>query len=181
MGIYVKAVCFVAHPDDCVIFAKPFIDYFAKWNWHIFYLTYELFHPRVKEMSAYWHNKRNIPVTSLGYVDTHLDMENNKISFNEQQAAQEIKNICQSFDLALTHNSDGDYGHIHHKFVSQSVTAAGKPTVYFANHLQANLELKTDKNLNLNDFSLHKQVIEDFKDINVGRYCFTDSVGGFLK
>lgn len=171
-----KAACVVAHPDDCVIFARPFIDHYADWSWHIFYLTYEMYHSRVVEMKNYWYGKRAMPVTSLGYVDTHLDMENNKISFNEQQAAQELKNIVQPFDIVLTHNADGDYGHIHHKFVSQSVTDSEKPTVYFANHIQANLILTAKDQLNLNEFPVHRSVLEDFKDINVGRYFIKDQI-----
>lgn len=171
-----KAACVVAHPDDCVIFAKPFIDHYTAWSWHIFYLTYELYHARVVEMKNYWYGKRNIPVTSLGFVDTHLDMENNKISFNEQQAAQELKNIVQPFDIVLTHNPDGDYGHIHHKFVSQAVADSNRPTVYFANNLQANLTLTAKDALNLNEFPVHRSVLEDFTDINVGRYFITNQI-----
>lgn len=176
----VKAACFVAHPDDCVIFAKPFIDNYEKWSWHIFYLTYELYQPRVREMAAYWQGKRKIPVSSLGYVDTHLDMENNKISFNEKFADKEIKSILKNFDIVLTHNLDGDYGHIHHKFVSESVTNVNKPTVYFANNSQANFILYTQDQLNLDKFPLHKDVIASFQNINKGYYYMSDSVKEFI-
>lgn len=171
-----KAACVVAHPDDCIIFARPFIDQHTDLSWHIFYLTYEMYHSRVVEMKNYWYGKRHIPVTSLGYVDTHLDMENNKISFNELQAAQELKNMVQPFEIVLTHNPDGDYGHIHHKFVSSVIADSEKPTVHFANHLQANLELTAKDVLNLDEFPVHQSVLQDFKDINVGRYFITDQI-----
>lgn len=174
-----KAACFVAHPDDCVIFARPFIDLFDSWSWHIFYLTYELHQPRVVEMKNYWYNQRNIPVTSLGYVDTHLDMVNNKISFNEEIAAKEIQGIISKFDLVLTHNPDGDYGHIHHKFVSTAVTEMKKPIVYFASQQQSNFETET-VNLDLEQFPLHKDVIQGFTNVNLGRYFITDSAKELL-
>ena len=31
----IKALCVVAHPDDCVIFAKPFIDTHKQYDWNI--------------------------------------------------------------------------------------------------------------------------------------------------
>lgn len=171
-----KAACVVAHPDDCIIFARPFIDRYCDWQWHIFYLTYELYQPRVQEMSAYWHQQRKIPVTSLGYYDTHLDIENNNISFNKQQAAKEIQSIVENFDIVLTHNADGDYGHIHHKFVSESLAIIDKPIVYFANYPQANLEIVATSKLDLEQFPLHKEVIENFIELDKGRYYISDKV-----
>lgn len=175
-----KAACFVAHPDDCVIFARPFIDLFDSWSWHIFYLTYEMYQPRVVEMKNYWHHQRNIPVTSLGYIDTHLDMQNNKISFNQEFAAKEIQGIVSNFDIVLTHNPDGDYGHIHHKFVSAEITNTKKPVVYFASDFQFNFETTTNNDLDLEQFPLHKDVIKGFSNINLGRYFITDSAKELL-
>jgi hypothetical protein len=53
----------------------------------------------------------------LGYTDDYRDIENKKISFNETQARGEISNIIKSYDLVLTHDEHGDYGHLHHVFV----------------------------------------------------------------
>jgi LmbE family N-acetylglucosaminyl deacetylase len=175
-----KAACIVAHPDDCVIFARPFIDCYSDWSWHIFYLTYAQYHERVVEMKSYWYDQRKIPVTSLGYNDTHLDMENNEISFNKEFAEEELQHIAENYDLILTHNPDGDYGHIHHMFVSNAVTGSAKPIVYFANHSQANLEIAAQSKLNLEQFPLHKSVVQDFKDIDTGRYWVSDSARNIL-
>ena len=174
-----KAICVVAHPDDCVIFARPFIDHYSTWSWTILYLTYTAEESRAKEMHAYW-KARQIPTVHLGFVDTYLDMENNKISFNEEQAKRELKNISSRYDLILTHNPDGDYGHIHHKFVSGAVSENNKPIVYFANWEQQNLELRTSNTLNLDQFPLHKDVISGFQDLNLGRYFVTDSAKQLL-
>ena len=175
----INALCVVAHPDDCVIFARPFIDHYSDWNWTILYLTYSPEEPRSIEMHSYWET-RNILTLHLGYVDTYLDMENNQISFDEEQAARELKNVAGRYDLILTHNPDGDYGHIHHKFVSSCVSLFNKPVVYFANWQQQNLELRSNEDLILDNFPLHKDVIEGFQDRNLGRYLVTESAKGLI-
>ena len=163
----------VAHPDDCVIFAKPFIDTHDQFDWQILYLTYAQFEPRGKEIAEYW-AKQGILTTHLGFTDDYQDMENNALSFNHEQAAREIVNICQPYDLVLTHNPDGDYGHIHHKFVSQCVTESGIPAIYFASQGKENLTCGAKNKVMLEDLPLHREVIEQFKNIDLGRYIVTD-------
>ena len=169
-----KALCVVAHPDDCVIFAKPFIDVHSQFDWKILYLTYAEFEPRGREIAKYW-AKQGILTIHLGHTDDYRDMENNQLSFNHEQAAREIANICRPYDLVLTHNPDGDYGHIHHKFVSQCVTASGVPAVYFAGQGHENLTCGAKNNVVLEDLPLHREVIEQFENINLGRYIVTDT------
>ena len=111
-----KALCLVAHPDDCVIFAYSYIHNHPEMTWHICYLTYCEWEPRARELKEFW-SQRNIICIFLGYTDDYRDIENNKISFNEEQARREIGNIIQDYDLILTHDEHGDYGHIHHRFV----------------------------------------------------------------
>ena len=168
-----KALCIVAHPDDCVIFARPFIETHPEFEWRILYLTYCDFEPRGKEMAQYW-RKRGIITIHLGYTDTYKDMENNELSFDSESAARAILNIGRDYDLILTHNEDGDYGHIHHQFVSKSAQLIEKPKVYFANHEQANMECRERTPMALNELPLHKEVIEQFNGLDVGRYYATD-------
>lgn len=168
-----KALCVVAHPDDCVIFAKPFIDTHPQFDWHILYLTYTIYEPRGMEMSKYWATQ-GITTIQLGFTDDYKDMENDSLSFNHEQAAREIASICQTYDLILTHNPDGDYGHIHHKFVSRCVAATDKPVVHFASIGQENLICGAKTNVDLSQLPLHKEVIEGFENINLGRYTLSD-------
>ena len=126
-----KALCLVAHPDDCVIFGYSYIHNHPDMKWHICYLTYCEWEPRAKELKEFW-SKRDITCIFLGYTDDYRDIENNKISFNEEQARREIGNIVQSYDLVLTHDSQGDYGHIHHVFVHDCARDHGN-LVTFAN------------------------------------------------
>jgi LmbE family N-acetylglucosaminyl deacetylase len=116
MGIAMKALCLVAHPDDCVIFGYSYIHHHPEMQWHICYLTYTEWQPRGREVKEFW-ARRGIACVFLGYQDDYLDNENKQISFNEEQARREIGNIIQSYDLVLTHDAHGDYGHIHHVFV----------------------------------------------------------------
>ena len=175
----VKALCIVAHPDDCVIFARPFIEAHADFDWRILYLTYCDFEPRGKEVAQYW-RKRNIITIHLGYVDTYKDMENNQLSFASEDAARAILNIGKDYDLILTHNEDGDYGHIHHQFVSKSATLIEKPKVYFANHEQYNLECNAHSDIAIDELPLHKEVIESFHNVNLGRYYVTETAQELL-
>lgn len=115
-----NALCLVAHPDDCVIFAYSYIHHHPELSWTICYLTYCEWEPRAREMIEFW-KKRNINCVCLGYTDDYRDIENNQISFNTEQAEREIKNISERYSLVLTHDEHGDYGHIHHKFVHQCV------------------------------------------------------------
>lgn len=168
MGIVVKAVAVVAHPDDCLIFARQYIDTHPMWSWSIVYLTYSSTDDRAKEIARYW-NSRGVPTTFLGFVDSYLDMENNALSFSTEDAAQAIHNAVDA-DVILTHNADGDYGHIHHKFVNEVVSQIDKPKVYFANATQYNIECKATSKLNFDEFPLHQEVLQMFSDIDIGRY-----------
>jgi len=115
-----KALCLVAHPDDCVIFGYSYIHNHPEMDWTICYLTYCEWDPRGRELQDFW-RKRGIACVFLGYTDDYRDIENKKISFDQSQARREISNIIKSYDLVLTHDEQGDYGHIHHVLVHNSV------------------------------------------------------------
>lgn len=71
-------------------------------------------------MIEFW-KKRNINCVCLGYTDDYRDIENKKISFNTEQARRELVGIIEPYDLLLTHDEHGDYGHLHHVFVHDCV------------------------------------------------------------
>lgn len=114
-----RAIAVVAHPDDCVIFAYSFIHAHPDLDWTILYLTYTHWDSRGRELVDFW-LRRDINCVFLGYRDDWRDIENKKVSFNGEQAQKEIQGIIQSFDLVLTHNQAGEYGHPHHQFVHQA-------------------------------------------------------------
>ena len=76
-----RAVALVAHPDDCVIFAWPFIEAHPEFEWTIVYLTYTFSDPRAREISAYW-AKRGIVVSFLGMKDDWQYVKNKELGFD---------------------------------------------------------------------------------------------------
>lgn len=168
------AVAVVAHPDDCLIFARPFIDAHSEFTWLIVYLTYKAADARAVEIAKYWH-ARNISTKFLGFVDTHVDMQTDSLSFSKDDATTAIIESSKHADLVLTHNEDGDYGHIHHKFVNAVVEYIDKPKVYFASTFNYTNEYTATSELDINKFPLHKEVLTQFSDLDVGRYIVTEA------
>jgi LmbE family N-acetylglucosaminyl deacetylase len=165
-----KAQVLVAHPDDCVIFARPFVDAHPDYEWSMVYLTYDYDDIRSMEISRYW-NARNIPTKFLGFIDDYTDIARDEISFSTELAESAIKHAVDA-DMILTHFEDGDYGHIHHKFVNTVANKIDIPKVYFASTFNYTDEYVTTP-LDLDQFPLHRTVIEGFKDRDTGRYIIT--------
>jgi LmbE family N-acetylglucosaminyl deacetylase len=175
------AVCLVAHPDDCVIFAWPFIEKHRHLDWTIVYVTYDTEHPRSKEASRYW-NSKGISVRFLGFPDQWDAVKNHELGFDPELANDKITETLLDLEasLILTHNNDGDYGHPHHKFVS---VCAGKmviPKVYFASTFNYNTEYPVTEPVDILLWPLHRSVIEGFQDRNTGLYIVTDEAKKIL-
>jgi len=161
----VKAVAMVAHPDDCVIFAYSFIHHHPEYEWTICYLTYTESDARGREFAEFW-NHRNIATKFLGYIDDWHDIENKKISFNETQAWNDIQVAVAEYDLVLTHDEHGDYGHLHHMFVNQA-TASHPNRVIFAKPGSGTIKYSlAHETYNLDELPLHKEVISGFHSNN---------------
>lgn len=164
-----KTLCVVAHPDDCIIFAWPFIETFYYFDWTILYLTYNEQDERAQEVKNFW-KRRNVNTYFLGNIDTYLDMENNQISFDTVKATEKIIEFTKDYDIILTHDSAGDYGHIHHKFVHSCVDLTKKAKIFFAKQEESNFECNRKEVLNLEEIPLHSEVVSGFKDSQIGRY-----------
>lgn len=116
-----KALCLVAHPDDCVIFALSYIHHHPDYDWTIGYLTYTDQDPRGQELAAFWH-RRGIPCVFLGFEDHWHDNEQQRLTrWLGIDADAACRQLAQDFDLILTHDEHGDYGHIHHQLVHTAV------------------------------------------------------------
>jgi LmbE family N-acetylglucosaminyl deacetylase len=165
-----KAIAVVAHPDDCVIFARPYIDAHAEHEWHVVYLTYNSTNPRAKEVAAYW-TARGVTTEFLGFQDDFKDQQTQQLNFwSATDAMTSLINACNTADLLLTHYEDGEYGHIHHKLVHRAVKKLAIDQVYFASTFNYNTRYIAKDNLPLDQFPLHRDVIEQFSDINCGLY-----------
>lgn len=180
---YLTAACVVAHPDDCVIFARPFIDAHPELAWTIVYLTYNPTEPRAQEISAYW-NSRDINTVFLGFKDDYRDQESQQLNFwYGLDAIVEIQTAVKEFDLVLTHNANGEYNHIHHRLVNDAVTLTELPMVTFAfsNESAYNAEHTASSVLDLNELPLHRDVIAGFVNRDTGRYFVSDPAQELLK
>lgn len=175
-----RAVALVAHPDDCVIFAWPFIEAHPEFEWTIVYMTYNFFSPRAKEVQTYW-ARRGISTTFLGMQDDWQYVKNGELGFDPEIASVDIVNAASKYDLILTHYEDGDYGHVHHKFVNTVANRIGKPKVYFASTFNYNTEYVVKEAVAVDELPLHKTVIEEFTDRNIGRYIVTPEAELILK
>jgi LmbE family N-acetylglucosaminyl deacetylase len=159
-----NALCLVAHPDDCVIFALSYIHNHPEITWHICYLTYCEWEPRAQELKEFW-AKRNIPCIFLGYTDDYRDIENKKISFNEEQARREIGNIIQPYDMVLSHDQEGDYGHIHHVFVHDCVRHHPR-LITFAKPGEGTVTLTVPPDTyTIDELPLHGEIVRGFHPI----------------
>jgi LmbE family N-acetylglucosaminyl deacetylase len=156
-----KAICMVAHPDDCVIFAYSFIHNHPEYQWTVCYLTYTEQDARGAEFVKFW-SKRNIETKFLGYVDDWHDIENGYISFDQDSARVDIQSTIADYDIVLTHGAEGDYGHIHHVFVNQAVADHTK-LVTFAGPGQGTVKYTIEPGVySLDEFPLHQEVVAGF-------------------
>jgi LmbE family N-acetylglucosaminyl deacetylase len=166
-----KAMAIVAHPDDCVIFAYSFIHAHPEYQWTICYLTYTQSDPRGSEFFNFW-ARRNIRTKFLGYVDDWHDIENKRISFDENRARTDIQNIMADQDLILTHNEQGDYGHLHHVFVNQATSEHAR-RVTFAGPGQGTVKYSIESGVyTLDELPMHREVIAGFHSTtHTNEYC----------
>jgi hypothetical protein len=156
-----KAMTVVAHPDDCVIFAYSYMYNHPEYTWTICYLTYAEWEPRAQEFRQFW-NRRNVTTIFLGYRDDYRDIENKCISFNQDQAHREIANIIKSYDLILTHDEQGDYGHLHHRFVHEA-TQHHPCRVTFAGPGQGTVKYSVEPGAySLDELPLHRDIVAGF-------------------
>lgn len=157
-----KALCIVAHPDDCVIFAYSYIYNHPDLNWTVCYLTYTEDSPRGHEFSKFW-SARNVATKFLGFIDDYEDQKTQQLNFwYGLDAEAECWDVAKDFDLVLTHDAEGDYGHIHHRVVHNSVkhhpnlitfAPPGKGNKSFTVPLTA---------YNLAELPLHADIIKSF-------------------
>jgi len=175
-----QAYAVVAHPDDCLIFAKCFIDNHNQFDWTIVYLTYNSKDSRAIEMSRYW-NARSVKTLFLGFLDQYVDQETQKLNFwTKDQASEQVKNTVSNADLILTHNQKGEYGHIHHCTINEIMREIQVPKIYFSLNETYNKEYTTMNQITLDDFPIHKEVLSGF-DLTKARYTVTQEAYEIIK
>jgi LmbE family N-acetylglucosaminyl deacetylase len=176
----VKALALVAHPDDCLIFGYHFITANKKFKWKIVYLTHAIDHPRFAEMFHYW-NSLGVQVGTMGFVDDWDAVSKGKLGFKKTDAVTAINQATEGYDLILTHNFKGEYGHPHHIFLNKAVAKIKTPKVYFGDYPDyCNLLHTYDEDpYNIADFWLHQNVLREC-DIRTYKYFVTDEAKALL-
>ena len=157
-----KALCIVAHPDDCVIFAYSYIYNHLDLDWTVCYLTYTEDSPRGQEFFKFW-SARNVATKFLGFIDDYEDQKTQQLNFwYGLDAEAECWNVAKDFDLVLTHDAEGDYGHIHHRVVHSGVKQHPN-LVTFAAPGQGNESFTVPLTAyNLAELPLHADIIKSF-------------------
>ena len=157
-----NALCLVAHPDDCVIFAYSFMHHWRRLNWTVAYLTYQAHEPRALEFIRFW-GRRNIPVRFIGLQDHWDDNEQGRLTrWSGATAKAQCRNLAKNYDLVLTHDANGDYGHIHHRVVHDSV-ADHPGLVTFAPPGQGTDTYSIPQGVySLDEFPMHRDIVASF-------------------
>jgi len=157
-----KAMALVAHPDDCVIFAYSFMHHYDQLDWTVCYLTHTEQDSRGQEFARFWH-KRNIKTKFLGFTDSWNFVKNGELGFDSILATEAVKQTIADQDVILTHDSRGDYGHLHHKFVYDAVCRNHNYVVCFAGINKGNVKYTIDPSIYcLDEFPLHKDIVAGF-------------------
>jgi len=157
-----RALCLVAHPDDCVIFGLSYIHNHPEMDWTIGYLTYTEKDARGMEIQSFW-QRRGIECVFLGFEDHWHDNETKTFTcWTEESADQACWRLACDYDLVLTHDANGDYGHIHHKLVHDAVQWHPK-LVTFCPHGQGTVTFTVPPDTyDINELPLHRHVIGGF-------------------
>ena len=107
----------------------------------------------------------------LGFFDNIKDLETQEFNFwDKNLAIESLIAACTGAEQILTHNQDGEYGHIHHKLVHEAMQLIDVPKIYFGSQ-NSDVELESKFALNLDDFPIHREVLEMF-DLSKSNYNF---------
>lgn len=126
----------VTHPDDDALFAAPYQLAHPYVNWIVLSVTHGRNSSRFAEMQAWQSVCRSRWTHTLGFEDTGatdndgqgLRLANGRLavqkqSLDEHSVCGELTSLLGklAFDIVLTHNSAGEYGHPDHAIVHRAV------------------------------------------------------------
>ncbi len=118
-----KALVIVAHPDDETIWMGGMLLRYSDWDWTIISLC----RARDKDRESRFRNACKL----LGANSYIFDLDDTEEGYFKKITAKDIENRLEivkgkSFDYAFTHGSNGEYGHVRHRQVSEAVTSMVK-------------------------------------------------------
>lgn len=119
LGEEMTATLVVAHPDDETIFCGGTMLTYPEWNWNVVCLTWSIGDdPRGTQFQRAMEFFKSLGVRvasyqCLGKSDHDLSQE----EISDWKAT--ISGLNLSSTIVLTHNTEGEYGHPHHKVVNK--------------------------------------------------------------
>ncbi len=146
-----KALLVVAHPDDETVFLGGYLRKHSFYDWTIVSVTHSLNSKRGEEFqkACEYYNARPI---MLGFPD---ELEK---SLGEDRLKQDLAQInFKDYGLVISHNSEGEYGHLHHIEVGKAVRSL------CSNVFQIGYNMNADLKIMLNEWELaqKKKVIQE--------------------
>lgn len=136
-------IMITAHPDDEAIFGG---NHLYKDHYLVVCVTAGTNPKRVKELKNVINHYQDSCIM-LGYPDKTLGKRDNWDNCYGK-IYQDLSSILKKkdFKMIVTHNPDGEYGHIHHKMVSKMVTdiaSKSNMNLYYFNHYYTKKQLES--------------------------------------
>lgn len=162
----VDKLMIVAHPDDEILWGGAHL---IEDDYLVVCITCGVNQVRVKEFVNVM-NRTEDKYIMLGYPDK-TNGERDNWDDHRTSLAQDIKEIInlKDWNIVVTHNPDGEYGHIHHKMTNKITTdmTDEKYKLYYFGHYYSKRaitkELPSLAPINENSFKTKKNIIGLYK------------------
>ncbi len=160
----INKLMIVAHPDDETIWGG---NHLLKDDYLVVCITCDNNKTRVNEINKAL-KYSNDKLIMLNFPDKTLGKRSNWKN-DEEEIKKDIKKILEykNWDVVVTHNPDGEYGHIHHKMTSKIVTNLyDKDNLYyFGKYYKKNdiKDIKVKNKLNNKELKNKKKMLEVYK------------------
>lgn len=119
---HVRALVLVAHPDDETIFCGGTMLCYPDWEWTVVCVTMQLNTPRPQEFRHAMDMFRGYGVNITSNLILEQRDEGQDLSDEEVTTWKtKIKELSQTPGIVFTHNTEGEYGHPHHKSLNRIV------------------------------------------------------------
>lgn len=160
----INKLMIVAHPDDETIWGA---NHLLKDDYLVVCITCGNNKIRVNEINKVL-KYSNDKLIMLNFPDKILGKRSNWKN-DEEKIKKDIKKILEykNWDVVVTHNPDGEYGHIHHKMTSKIVTNLyDKDNLYyFGKYYKKNdiKDIKVKNKLNKKELKNKKKMLDVYK------------------